>query len=140
MYVVYVLDRQGKPLMPTKRFGHVRRMLKTGKAKAISTKPFVIQLQYESTDFIQPLYGGTDPGRTNIGEAVLNSKGEIVYAAHVTTRNKEIPKLMADRATYRRASRRGERLRRKRSPRREALRCAARSAISFGISLLRVVT
>lgn len=114
MYVVYVLDRQGKPLMPTKRFGHVRRMLKTGKAKAISTKPFVIQLQYESTDFVQPLYGGTDPGRTNIGEAVLNNKGEVVYAAHVTTRNKEIPKLMADRAAHRRASRRGERLRRKR--------------------------
>ena len=114
MYVVYVLDHQGKPLMPTKRFGHVRRMLKTGKAKAISTKPFVIQLQYDSTDFVQPLYGGTDPGRTNIGEAVINNKGEVVYAAHVTTRNKEISRLMAERAAHRRASRRGERLRRKR--------------------------
>lgn len=114
MYVVYILGQNSKPLMPTKRFGHVRRMLKAGQAKVISTKPFVIQLQYKSTDFVQPLCGGTDPGRTNIGEAVLNNKGEIVYAAHIETRNKEIPKLMADRAAHRRASRRGERLRRKR--------------------------
>ena len=59
MYVVYVLEQNGKPLMPTKRFGHVRRMLKAGQAKAISTKPFVIQLQYKSTDFVQPLYSPT---------------------------------------------------------------------------------
>ena len=114
MYVTYVLDQEGNPLMPTKRFGHVRRMLKSGQAKAVSTKPFVIQLQYKSTKYTQPLYGGTDPGRTNIGEAVVNQKGEVVYAAHVTSRNHEIPKLMAERSSHRRASRRGERLRRKR--------------------------
>ena len=114
MYVVYVLDKNGATLMPTKRFGHVRRMLKSGQAKAVSTKPFVIQLQYESTKYTQPLYGGTDPGRTNIGEAVINQKGEVVYAAQVESRNKDIPKLMANRAAHRRASRRGERLRRKR--------------------------
>lgn len=114
MYVVYVLSIDGKPLMPTQRFGHVRRLLKSGQAKAVSTKPFVIQLQYESEGITQPLYGGTDPGRANIGEAVINGKGEVVYAAHVTSRNKEIPKLMAKRAAHRRTSRRGERLRRKR--------------------------
>lgn len=114
MYVVYVLDKGGSPLMPTKRFGHVRKLLKTGQAKAVSTKPFVIQLLYESTKYIQPLYGGTDPGRTNIGEAVVNQKGEVVYAANVVSRNKEIPKLMAKRKAHRQASRRGERLRRKR--------------------------
>lgn len=114
MYVVYVLDREGNPLMPTKRFGHVRRLLKSGQAKAVSTKPFVVQLLYESTNFTQPLYGGTDPGRTNIGESVVNRKGEVIYEAHVTTRNKDMPKLMAKRKIHRQASRRGERLRRKR--------------------------
>ena len=118
MYIVYVLNVDGKPLMPTQRFGHVRRLLKAGQAKAVSTKPFVVQLQYESEGITQPLYGGTDPGRTNIGEAVINGKGEIVYAAHVTSRNKEIPKLMAKRAAHRRASRHGERLRRKRRAKR----------------------
>lgn len=114
MYVVYVLSKDSKPLMPTKRFGHVRRMLKSGQVKAVSTKPFVIQLLYESTEYTQPLYGGTDPGRENIGEAVVNQQGEVVYEAHVTTRNKNITKLMAKRKIHRQASRRGERLRRKR--------------------------
>ena len=114
MYVVYVLNQSGKPLMPTRRFGHVRRLLKSGMAKAVSTKPFIIRLQYVSSDTKQPLHGATDPGRTNIGEAVINDKGEVVYAAHVASRNKEIPKLMENRASHRSASRRGERLRRKR--------------------------
>lgn len=114
MYVVYVLDKEGNPLMPTKRFGHVRKLMKAGLAKPVSTKPFVIQLLYESTKYTQPLYGGTDPGRTNIGVAVVSQKGNVVYAANIVSRNKQIPKLMANRAAYRRASRRGERLRRKR--------------------------
>ena len=78
MYLVYVLDKDGNPIMPTKRFGHVRRLLKSGQAKAVSTKPFVIQLLYESTKYTQPLYGGTDVGRTNIGLSVVNQKGEVV--------------------------------------------------------------
>ena len=114
MYVVYVLDKNKKSLMPTTRFGHVRKLLNEGKAKAVSTKPFVIQLLYDSTNYVQPLYGGTDPGRTNIGEAVVNKKGEVLFSADVISRNKEIPKLMSDRARHRRASRYGERQRRKR--------------------------
>ena len=114
MYVVYVLDKDGNPLMPTKRFGHVRKLLDAKLAKPVSTKPFVIRLLYESTKYTQPLYGGTDPGRTNIGAAVVNQKGDVVYAANIVSRNQQIPKLMATRADHRRASRRGERLRRKR--------------------------
>lgn len=114
MYVVYVLAKNGRPLMPTIRFGHVRRLLKSGKAKAVSTKPFAIQLLYESEMITQPLYGGTDPGRTNIGEAVIDSKGRVLFAANLVSRNQEVPKLMKERAAHRRASRRGERLRRKR--------------------------
>ena len=42
MNYVYVLDKEGKPLMPTTRYGKVRRMLKSGLAKChgtTSTKP-----------------------------------------------------------------------------------------------------
>ena len=105
MYVVYVLEQSGNPLMPTRRFGHVRRLLKSGMAKAVSTKPFIVRLQYASSSVRQPLHGATDPGRTNIGEAVINDKGEVVYAAHVSSRNKEVPKLMENRAGHRNASR-----------------------------------
>ena len=115
MYVVYVLDKEGHPLMPTTRFGKVRRMLRDGKAKAVTTTQFTIQLTYEpATHVTQPLHGGTDPGRTNIGEAVIDDKGNILYLAHVESRNKQVPELMAERRQHRQASRRGERLRRKR--------------------------
>ena len=42
MVYVYVLDKHGKPLMPTTRCGHVRRLLKSGKAVVVSTTPFTI--------------------------------------------------------------------------------------------------
>ena len=111
---IYVLSASGKPLMPTTRHGHVRRLLNAGKARITSHVPYTIQLKYDPGDRAQPLHGGTDPGRTNIGEAVLNDKGEVVFKAHVTTRNKDIPKLMSDRRQHRQASRKGERLARKR--------------------------
>ena len=49
MRYVYVLDTNGKPLMPTCRFGKLRRMLKSGQARAVDTLPFTIQLTYEPT-------------------------------------------------------------------------------------------
>ena len=115
---IYVISASGKPLMPTTRQGHVRRLLNAGKARITCHVPFVIQLKYDSGDGTQPLHGGTDPGRTNIGEAVLNDKSEVVFKAHVTTRNKDIPKLISHRKDHRNASRRGERLARKRLGRR----------------------
>ena len=111
---VYVLDRAGRPLMPTRRYGHVEKLLRSGKARIAGRVPFVIQLKYDTPGITQPLYGGTDPGRTNIGNAVVTSDGTVVYKDHVTTRNKDIPKLMSERKSHRQASRRGERLARKR--------------------------
>lgn len=115
MRYVYVLDMNGKPLMPTCRYGKVRRMLKSGEAKVVDTLPFTIQLKYEpATKVVQPVVVGQDPGRTNIGMAAVRSDGTELYSAHVKTRNKDIIKLMAKRKAHRQASRRGERLARKR--------------------------
>lgn len=44
--MVYVLNINGQPLMPTQRHGKVRRLLKAGKAKVIKRCPFTIQLLY----------------------------------------------------------------------------------------------
>jgi len=112
--MIYIISASGKPLMPTERENHIKRLLNRGKARIVTKVPFTVQLKYETNEITQPLYGGTDPGRTNIGEAVVNNKGEVIYKAHVATRNKDIPKLMAERKAHRQASRRGERLRRKR--------------------------
>lgn len=100
--------------MPIFRFAHVRLLLKEGKAKVVKQKPFTIQLLYDTPEITQPHFGGTDPGRTNIGGAVLDAKGRIVYEAQVETRNRKTPKLMQERAQHRRASRMGERKRRQR--------------------------
>ncbi len=112
--LIYVLSASGKPLMPTQRTNHIKRLLNKGKARIVSKMPFVIQLRYETENVTQPLYGGTDPGRTNIGEAVLNENGIVVYKAHVETRNREVSKLMKERKAHRQTSRSGERKRRAR--------------------------
>ena len=41
---VYVISKDGQPLMPTPRFGKVRRLLKNKKAKVVSRCPFTINL------------------------------------------------------------------------------------------------
>lgn len=115
MSTVYVLNKDGKPLMPTTRCGHVRHLLKEQKARVVASKPFTIQLLYETDDVVQPLYLGIDPGRTNIGVAVVKTDGTAVFTAHLETRNKEIPKLMKKRKDSRRARRtNGRRCRRQR--------------------------
>ena len=115
MSTIYVLNKDGKPLMPTTRGGHVRHLLKERKARVVQSKPFTIRLLYEVKDVVQPLYLGIDPGRTNIGVAVVKTDGTTVFTAHLETRNKEIPKLMKKRKESRRARRtNGRRCRRQR--------------------------
>ncbi len=115
MYYVYVLDRNGNPLMPTTRFGWVRRTLKDERAVVVEAKPFTIRLTYETeTRVTQDVYAGIDCGRTNIGAAAVREDGTCLFSSHVTTRNKDVPKRMTDRRMHRRASRNGERLARKR--------------------------
>ena len=114
MEYICILSEDGTPLMPTLRKSHVQKLLKRGKARVVEHVPFVVQLKYSTPGITQPLYGGTDPGRTNIGNAVIDGSGTVVYKDHVTTRNREVAKLMAERRRHRQASRRGERLARKR--------------------------
>ena len=100
MSTVYVLNKDGKPLMPTTRGGHVRYLLKEKKARVVTSKPFTIQLLYETDDVVQPLYLGIDPGRTNIGVAVVKTDGTAVFTAHLETRNKEICVYAAGQPQY----------------------------------------
>ena len=111
---IYVLGTDGKPQMPTKRKRRVLKLLNTGKARIAEKVPFTIQLKYNNTPVLQPVTLAEDPGRTNIGVAVLSPLGELMFAAVIETRNKEIKKLMADRKAHRQASRRGERKARQR--------------------------
>ena len=75
--------------MPTRRERHIRRLLDKDRARIISHTPFVVQLRYHSEGITQPLIGGMDPGRTNIGASVRTEDGQVVYRAHVETRNRQ---------------------------------------------------
>ena len=72
---VYILNKQGKPLMPTTRCGKVRKLLKEGKAVVVRSNPFTIRLKYDTTNIVQDLYLGIDTGRENIGVGISDTKG-----------------------------------------------------------------
>lgn len=99
MYI-YVLDNDGKPLMPTKRSGKVRRMLRDGQATVVRRTPFTIRLTYDTTHYIQPLTAGLDAGAQHVGVSVSSEKREY-YAAQVELRT-DIPEKLATRLQYRR--------------------------------------
>ena len=99
--MVYVLDKNGQPLMPTTRHGKVKHLLKDGKAKVVKRCPFTIKLLHDVTSYTQPLILGVDTGSGIIGTAVAKEDGSIVYMSKVIVRN-DITDKMKQRAKYRR--------------------------------------
>lgn len=100
LVMVYVLNKDGQPLMPTNRHGKVKYLLKSGNAKVVKKCPFTIQLLYDSTNHTQNLTLGVDTGSGVIGTAVSNNNGKIVYMSEVTVRN-DITNKMTQRSKYR---------------------------------------
>lgn len=107
--IVYVLNKKGKPLMPTTRCGKVHKLLKECKAVPVCNNPFTIRLKYETPDIVQSLTMGIDTGRENIGVAVSDNNGNCLYFAELTTSNKSIKKKMSNRSKYRRSRRNHDR-------------------------------
>lgn len=101
--MVYVLDTEGKPLMPTERHGKVRRLLREGKACVVRLQPFTIQLDYESTTYRQEVSLGIDAGSVHIGVSATTEKKEL-FAAEVVLRT-DIVKKLASRMELRRTRR-----------------------------------
>ena len=101
--LIYVLDINGQPLMPTSRCGKVRRLLKTNKAKVIKRCPFTIQLNYETTNHKQEITLGIDAGSKTIGVSASTNTKEL-YAGEVELRN-DIVSLLSTRREQRRGRR-----------------------------------
>lgn len=102
--MVYVLDINGQPLMPTERYGKVRRMLKSGKAKVVKRCPFVIQLSYTaSTREIQRVSLGVDAGSKHIGISAT-TESKVLYESEVELRS-DITELLSARREMRSARR-----------------------------------
>jgi len=101
--MVYVINQNGSPLMPTKNHAKVRILLKNQKAKVINKYPFTIQLLYDSTSYTQAVSLGIDAGSKHIGISAT-TKDKVLYESDVTLRN-DIVDLLSTRSQNRRARR-----------------------------------
>ena len=101
--MVYVLNVNGQPLMPTDRHGKVKHLLKEGKAKVIKRCPFTIQLLYATDNYKQDITLGIDAGSKTIGLSATTDTKE-VYAGEVELRN-DIVELLSTRRELRRSRR-----------------------------------
>lgn len=76
--MVYVLNKEGKPLMPTKRYAKIRILRKRGLLKIISVKPFTVKLLYDTKNITQDVTLGIDSGYLNIGFSAITKKEELI--------------------------------------------------------------
>lgn len=100
--LVYVLNQEGKPLMPCKP-QRARKLLKENKAKVVKREPFTIQLLYGSSGYKQDITLGVDCGSKIIG---LSASTEIqeVFSGKLELRN-DIVGLLSTRRQNRRTRR-----------------------------------
>jgi hypothetical protein len=101
--LVYILSKNGNPLMPTNRHGKVKHLLKDGKAKVVRRTPFTIQLLYDSPEYTQPITLGVDAGSKVAGLSATTEKKEL-FVSEITLRD-DIPELLSTRRQNRRTRR-----------------------------------
>ena len=101
--MVYVLNRYGKPLMPTTRYGRVRRLLRKGQAVVVDYRPFTIQLNYDTPNGVQEVSLGVDAGTKHVGFSATTKK-QVLFEAELLLRSDIVEKL-STRREFRRTRR-----------------------------------
>ena len=101
--MVYVVNKNGHPLMPTENHAKVRVLLSKGMARVINRCPFTIQLAYGSTNHTQKITLGIDSGSRHIGISAT-TKDKVLFEADVELRN-DIVDLLSARREQRRSRR-----------------------------------
>jgi hypothetical protein len=101
--MTYIIDRDGKPLMPTKRGNMVRHLLKSGVAKVVRYEPFTVMILRDVGHCIQAVTLGVDTGSRHIGLSATTEKKEL-YSAQVELRD-DMTKLLTARREFRRGRR-----------------------------------
>ena len=96
--MVYVLNKEGKPLMPCSE-AKARRLLKTKKAHIVNYCPFTIRLDFDCENKTQDIILGVDAGSKIVGLSATTETKEL-YASNVELRN-DIVKLLSDRRALR---------------------------------------
>lgn len=98
--LVYVMNINGVPLMPSVRCGHIRKLLKEHKAKVVKRDPFTVQLLYDTDDAVQEVELKVDTGYQHVGVSACSDKAEL-YSAEVNLLSGQKQRL-EDRRKYRR--------------------------------------
>lgn len=99
--MVYVINKDGKPLMPITRHGKVRRLLRDKRAKVVNRTPFTIQLLYKTEkEEIQDITLGVDAGSKHIGLSATTKKKEL-FSGEYELRNDIVDKLSTKRQNRR---------------------------------------
>ena len=94
--MVYVLNRYGDPLMPTTRYGRVRRLLRKGHAVVVDYRPFTIQLAYDTPNGVQEVSLGVDAGTKHVGFSATTKK-KVLFEAELLLRSDIVEKLFTRR-------------------------------------------
>jgi hypothetical protein len=97
--LVYVISKEGKPLMPCTQ-AKANRMLRKGAAKVIKRFPFTIQLNFKCKNKTQKITLGLDPGYSKVGFSAITEKKELI-SGELKLDNR-MTKRLSDRAMYRR--------------------------------------
>lgn len=101
--MVYILSKNGKPIMPTENHAKVRLLLKHGKAKVVKRTPFTIQLLSSSKTYKQSITLGVDAGSKHVGMSATTEKKEL-FSAELRPRN-DVVELLSTRRELRRSRR-----------------------------------
>ena len=101
--MVYVLNKNGEPLMPTTRDGRVRRLLRKGLAVVVDYRPFTIQLAYDTPNGVQGVSLGVDAGTKHVGLSAT-AKKKVLFEAELLLRSDIVEKL-STRREFRRTRR-----------------------------------
>ena len=109
---VYVLNKNGKPLMPCKP-QKARKLLRAGKATVVKHEPFTIRLKFGSSGYKQPITLGIDAGSKHIGASASTEKQEL-YASETILRSADGKANIVSLLSKRRELRRGRRNRKTR--------------------------
>ena len=107
---VFVLARNGKPLIPCKA-SRARILLNKGRAKVHKLYPFTIRLVDRTEGETQPVALKLDPGAKVTGMAIVRqdphdpSRQTVLHLAEIAHRSQTIRKHMTQRAMFRRRRR-----------------------------------
>lgn len=104
---VFVLSRQGTPLMPTCP-ARARILLGSGKAVVVHLHPFTIRLKDRETGSIQPILLSLDPGSKVTGIAlssVAEGVRKALWLGELQHRGSAIKKSLQQRSAFRRRRR-----------------------------------